>query len=269
MYPFFELFPDSSFSIIIYTFGLWLLVSFFAFFAMLKKLSSKYSYDISIFVNNILWYFISVFFFSRLFYVISKWNDLKYINNPAEFFIMSDYNFSLFWAMFWFFIVFLINLKLRKEKIEKYIDWLVLSFLFILIIGFIWAFFGWQVYWKETNFWIELMYNHPFTPIPYQSPIFPLAIMYSVLFFIEFSVLYMLSMFIKIRWFIGYTGLLVFSIIIIIGESFSGKYDIFKVSIWFSFSQILAVILIIYSFYKLYYISKISSKDTTVLTPKH
>jgi prolipoprotein diacylglyceryltransferase len=63
---------------------------------MLKKLSTKYSYDVSIFVNNILWYFLSVFFFSRLFYVISKWNDLKYINNPAEFFIMSDYNFSLF-----------------------------------------------------------------------------------------------------------------------------------------------------------------------------
>jgi hypothetical protein len=269
MYPFFELFSDTSFSIIIYTFWLWLLISFFAFFAMLKKLSTKYSYDVWIFINNILWYFLSVFFFSRLFYVISKWNDLKYINNPAEFFIMSDYNFSLFWAMFGFFIVFLINLKLRKEKIEKYIDWLVLSFLFILVIWFIGAFLWWQVYWKETSFWIEVMYTHPFTPIPYQSPIFPLAIIYSILFFLEFSVLYMLSMFIKIRGFIGYIGLLVFSIIIIVWEFFSWKYDIFKVTIWFNFSQILAVFLIIYSFYKLYYISKIYSKDTTVLTPKH
>jgi hypothetical protein len=182
---------------------------------------------------------------------------------------MSDYNFSLFWAMFWFFIVFIINLKLRKEKIEKYIDWLVLSFLFILIIGFIGAFLWGQVYWKETSFWIEVMYTHPFTSIPYQSPIFPLAILYSLLFFIEFSALYILSMFIKIRWFIGYIGLLIFSIIIIVWESFSGKYDIFKVSIGLNFSQILAIFLIIYSFYKLYYISKISSKDTTVLTPKY
>jgi len=265
MYPFFE--PFSW--IIIYTFGLWLLFCFFAFFAMLKKLSSRYNYDVSIFVNNILWYFISVFFFSRLFYVISKWNDLKYINNPVEFFIMSDYNFSLFWAIFGFMVVLFINLKLRKEKLEKYIDGLVLSFLFILIFGFIWAFFWWQVYWKETNFWIEVLYTHPFSPVPYESPIFPLAIVYAIVFFIEFSVLYILSMFIKIRGFIGYVWLLIFWILIFFLDFFSGKYDIFKVSLGVNLSQILAIFLIIFSFYKLYYISKIHSKDTTVLSPKH
>jgi len=236
---------------------------------MLKKLWKKYSYDASIFINNILWYFLSVFFFSRLFYIISKWNDLKYINNPLEFFIMNDYNFSLFWAIFWFFIVLIINLKIRKEKIEKYIDWLVLSFLFILIIWYIWAFLWGQVYWRDTNFGIEVIYTNPFTPIPYQSPIFPLAIVYSILFFIEFSVLYILSMFIKIRGFIWYIWLLFFWIVILFMENFSGKYDIFKVSTWFDLSQILSVFVIFYAFYKLYYISKIASKDTTVLSNKH
>ncbi len=265
MYPFFEPYPW----VLIYSFWVSLLICFFAFFMMLKKLSIKYNYNVSIFINNILWYFISIFFFSRLFYIISKWNDLKYINNPLEFFVMSDYNFSLFWAIFWFFIVFIINLKLRREKIEKYIDWLVLSFLFILIIWYIWAFFWWQVYWKETNFWIEIMYTNPFTPIPYQSPIFPLPIVYSILFFIEFSVLYILSMFIRIKGFIWYIWLLIFSIIIIFLEFLSWKYDIFKVTFWFDISQILAVFLIMYSFYKLYIISKIASKDTTVLSHKH
>ncbi len=264
MYPFFEI----SW-IFIYTFWLWLLVSFFAFFAMLKKLSIKYGYKIDIFVNNILWYFFSIFIFSRLFYVISRWKDLRYIDNPMQFFIMNDYNFNLFWAIFGFFIVFLINLKLRKEKIEKYIDWLVLSFLFILIIGFIWAFLGWQVYWKQTHFWIEVMYTNPFSPVPYQSPIFPLAIIYSILFFVEFSVLYILSMTIKVRGFIWYIWLLVFSILIFFVDFLSGKYDFFTELIWLNLNQILAIFLAIYSFYKLYIITKIASKDTTILTPKH
>ena len=63
---------------------------------MLKKLTNKYGFDMAIFMNNILWYFVSVFFFSRLFYVISKWNDLKYIENASGFFVTTDYNFSLF-----------------------------------------------------------------------------------------------------------------------------------------------------------------------------
>jgi len=63
---------------------------------MLKKLTSKYSFDMAIFMNNILWYFISIFIFSRLFYVISKWSDLKYIEDASEFFIATDYDFSLF-----------------------------------------------------------------------------------------------------------------------------------------------------------------------------
>jgi len=62
---------------------------------MLKKLSIRFGNDFSIFSNNIVWYFLSVFIFSRLFFVISKWNELKYIKDPFDFFIMNDYHFSL------------------------------------------------------------------------------------------------------------------------------------------------------------------------------
>jgi len=248
----------------IYTFGLTLLVCFFVFFYMLKKLTGKYGYDIAIFMNNILWYFISVFFFSRLFYVISKWSDLKYIENASEFFVTTDYNFSLFWAMFWFFLVFFINLKLRREKLVKYIDWIVLSFLLILSIWFIWALFGGQVYGSPTSYWIELTYTNPFSPVS-STPVFPLPIVYAILFFIEFAVLYILSMYIKIKGFVWHIWLIIFALIILIFENFSGKHDIFNNLLFLNMNQFLAIWLMIFSFYRLYILSQISWKDTTVI----
>jgi len=231
---------------------------------MLKKLSHKFSYDIAIFVNNVLWYFISIFFFSRLFYIISKWNDLRYIENASEFFVTTDYNFSLFWAIFWFVVVFFINLKLRREKLVKYIDWLVLSFLLILSIWYIGALLWGQVYGKPTDYWIEITYTNPFSPIS-STPVFPLAIVYSILFFIEFAVLYILSMYIKIKGFIGHIWLIVFALIILIFENFSWRHDIFDNYLFLNMNQILAIWLMIFSFYRLYVLSQLSSKDTTVI----
>ncbi len=252
MYPFFE--PFEWF--IIYSFWLTITICFFLFLWMLKKLSTRFNYDYSIFTRNILWYFLSIFLFSRLFYVIWKWNDLKYIQNSLEFFIMNDYNFSLFWAVFWFFIILILNLKLRNKHIKDYIDWITISFLFILIFWFIWAFFGWQVFWRETSIWIEILYSNPYTPVPYQIPIFPLAIIYSILFFIEFSVLYILSMFVKIKWFLWYIWLIVFSSTILIFEYFTWKYDILKDFINMNFAQVFAIIIIILSTKELYKILK-------------
>jgi hypothetical protein len=63
---------------------------------MLRKLKEKYTFDMRIFTNSTLGYLLSMFFFSRLFYVISKWHDLKFIDSAGQFFIATDYNFSLF-----------------------------------------------------------------------------------------------------------------------------------------------------------------------------
>ena len=263
MYPFIE--PINWF--LLYTFGFSLVVCFFLFFWMLKKLWEKYSFDTSIFTNNILWYFLSVFFFSRLFYIIGQWNDLKYIDSSLEFFIMSDYNFSLYWALIWFFIVLYINLKLRKEKLEKYIDGVVLSFLFVLVVWYIWSLLWGQVYWKPTDFWIEFTYNHPFTSVPSWN-LFPLPIVYTIVSFIIFSSLYILSLFIKIRWFIGYIWLLMFAIMLLIFESYTWRFDIFKVNFGINMTQILSLFLIMFSFYKLYIVSKVAWEDTTILINK-
>jgi prolipoprotein diacylglyceryltransferase len=248
MFPFFEL----IFGIRIYSFGLTIIICFFLFLWMLKKLSTRYDYDDSIFQKNIFWYFISVFIFSRLVYIVWKWNDLKYIRNPLDFFIMSDYNFSLFWAIIGFFIVLAINLRLRKEKLKKYIDGIVISFFFVLFIGLIWAFFGGQIYGRETSFGIEMLYNHPFTSVPFQVPIFPLAIVYSFCFFVVFSALYILSMFVKVKWLLGYLWLIVFSSILLIFEFFSGKYDILKNWTPININQLLSLFLMLFASYKLY-----------------
>jgi len=198
MFPLFE--PINW--IIIYSFWLSLTICFFMFIWMLRKLSVRLWFDYIIFKKNILWYFLSVFIFSRLFYIIWKWHDLKYIKDPLEFFIMDEYSFSLAWAIIWFFIILFITIRLRRERLNNFIDWLIISLFFILFIGFIWAFLGWQVYGRETLFWIEIAYTHPFSPVPYQIPVFPLPIVYSVLFFMLFSISYISSMYINTKWII-------------------------------------------------------------------
>lgn len=248
MFPLFE--PYEWF--IIYTFWLTLAVCFFLFIWILKKLSVRFWYDYIIFQKNILWYFLWVFFFSRLFYIIGKWHDLKYIKNPFEFFIMNDYNFSLAGAIVWFFIVLLITLKIRKEKLDDFIDWVAISLFLVLFVGFIWALLGGQVYGRETLFGIEIIYNHPFTPVPYQVPVFPLPIVYSILFFILFSVSYISSLYIHLKWIIWYIGMIIMGSLILIFDFFSGKYDIFKDALGINLSQFFAIILIWICAYRLY-----------------
>lgn len=236
----------------IYTFWLTLTICFFLFLWMLKKLSYRYHYSTDIFWKNLFWFFISTFIFSRLFYVISKWNELKYIRNPLDFFLMNDYNFSLFWALFGFFLVLYVNIKLRKEKLEEYIDGVSIAFLFILWIWYIGAFLGGQVYGRETSFWIEVMYNHPFTSVPFQIPIFPLAIIYSSLFFIVFSSVYISSLFLRIKWLLWYISIAIFATFIFIFEFFSGKYDILKDHTPMNLPQLFSIILLGFIGFQIY-----------------
>jgi len=246
MFPSFNVFWQS-----IYIFGLTLVLCFFLFLWMLKKLSTRFNYDYNIIVNSILWYFLSVFIFSRLFYIISMWKDKKYIDSIFEFLITSNYNFSLFGALFWFFVVFFFKLRLFRKNINNYMDWVVLSFLFISIIGFIWAFFWWQVYGKITTSWLWIYYTVPWS-VQITWEIFPLALFYAGIFFILFSVLYIFSLYIKTRGLIWYIWLWIFSSIILWMEFLSWKNDLFKTMYNINFSQICAVLFIILSFYWLF-----------------
>ena len=264
MFPFFELFSG----IRIYTFWLTITLCFLLFIWMLKKLSIRFGNDFNIFSKNILWYFLSVFIFSRLFFVIWKWNELKYIKDPFDFFIMNDYNFSLVWAFIWFFLILFMNLRIRKEKIDKYIDTISISIIFILFIGFSWALFWWQVYGTDTHFGIEILYTHSFSPIPYQVAIFPLPIIYSILFFLLFSTLYILSMYIHIKSLLWYLWMMSMASFLLIFDFFSWKTDILKELIWINITQLFSLFLLIYCAHRLYIIFKdaTQTKDNTLLS---
>lgn len=169
---------------------------------------------------------------------------------------MSDYNFSLIGALFGFFLVLYISVILHNLRSGKYADVSVLSFLFASIIWYLGAFLWGQIYGKETNFWIEVLYTNAFSPVPYEVPVFPLAIVYALVFFVLFSVLYMLAMFVSVRGIIGYAGVILIGAVFLVLENFSGKYDFFKVELWINFNQIGAIALILFGVFGLYRVYK-------------
>jgi len=261
LYPFFE--PISW--VFIYTFWLSLSISFFVFLVLLHRNSKKFWYDFTFFTQNIVWFFLSIFFFSRLFYVISNWYDQRFIwENPVQFFLMSDFNFSLFWAILGFFIVYFLLSRLEKRDFDRYIDGIVVSFFWVLVIWFIGAFLWWQVYGRETNFWIEILYNkHSFSPIPFQVPIFPLPIVYALFSLFIGVWLYILSLFVHIRAFVWYVWILLFSAMILIFEFFSWKPDILSSHSFINFPQLCALLLAFWAGYRLFVISHNSFDPST------
>ncbi len=242
MYPSIEIFWH-----LIFVFGLTIVICFFLFLWMLRKLSIRLWYDYNFLANSIFWYFLSVFFFSRMFYIISLWKDTGNINNFFHFFVTSDYSFSLFWAIFGFFLVFFFNIRLFRQKASKYIDGIVISFLFIAILWFIGSFFWWQVYGSITNYGIEIPYSQD-TLVPLHGELFPLALIYSFGSFVLFSVLYILSMYVKVRWILWYIWLGIFACMVLWFDFFSGKPDIFKSMFNINLSQISAIVTVILCF---------------------
>ncbi len=255
MFPQFELF-----GIPVYTFWLSMSISFVLFFWMLYKLSLKYWINTNFFLNTILFYFLSIFIFSRLFYVISEWRDFKFIFKEwyLKFFFMSDYNVSLIWWIIWFFLVLFFKIKKYKLKSEKYIDAAVLAFLFAAIVWYIWTFLGWQIIWKPTDLSIWVTYTNAFSKSPYSWAVFPLAIFYSIFCFILFTWLYITKIFIKIEWFVWYLWMIIFSSLLLIFEFFNWSPDIFNSYIFINITQIWAIWLIIFASL---WLSKIYKKE--------
>lgn len=262
MFPFIDIIPWIQ----IYTFGLSVAICFFIFIWNLERLSKRFSYSFGFFSQNIIWFFLSTFIFSRIFYVISKWHDMKFISNPLEFFLMGDFNFSLFGAIFWFLLVLHILVKLEKVSISRYIDGITLSFLLVAIIGYIGALLWWQVYGRETMIGIEISYTNAYSPVPFQVPIFPLPIVYSLLSFIILSILYIVSLFVHVRGYIWYIWIIAFSAMILIFEFFSGKQDIVSINTFMNFPQLCALVTCLWAWFHLY---KLFAKETSESSAIH
>jgi len=186
MTPVFYINIFGDFAFPVYVFGLSIVICFFLFLWMLKKLSVRFGFEYHFFTNSILWYFFSIFIFSRLFYVISmtSWLGVPYISTSLS-----------------------------------------------------------------------------TTPT---GSFLPIALIYSGLSFILFSVLYILSMYINVRGLLWYIWLGIFSAITLILEYYSAKPDVFSLTYNISFSQMWAIIFICISFYGIYRVMNISwnSKNT-------
>ena len=230
----------------IYTFWIALTISFFLFLWMLKKLAKKEDINFSFFSNRILYFFISTVFFSRVFYLIAHYKtEVSYIDNFWDFIFMEHYNFSLYWAIFWYLLVLIISLKKAWIDYKKYLDISVITLFFVLVFWYLWALLWWQVVWKTTYLWIELHYDNEFSPIQPDIWVFPLAIVYSIIYFIIFSVFYSLVLFVKTKWFLGIIWLMLLAWVVFALEPFSYFYkDDFFISFWISFPQLLSIITI-------------------------
>lgn len=242
MYPQFALF-----GITIYSFGLALSVSFLAFFFLLYRLSLKIGINTNFFLGSALWFFLSSFVFSRLFYVISEWRDFQFVFSEGffRFFFMSDYNFSLVGGIFGFLVVLFAITKFRKLSGDKFIDAATLAFLGASVIGFAGAFLGGQVLGAPTELPIGVSYPADTANNPYTSPVLPLGLFYAAGAFILFSVLYIVRTLIRVDGMVGYFGILLFSSGYLVGEEFSGRPDLFQGLIGASLAQIGFFVLIL------------------------
>lgn len=241
MYPYF-FFPFTEFKI--YTFWLWLSLSFIAFIYMLRKMSKKTGVNQNFFAGNALLFVGSTFLFSRLFFIISEWSDYKYLiqDRIVNFFLMTDYNLSFIWGVFGFLLVLIYLIYRHQQSHEKYIDVIVVSFFFAAIIGYLAALLGGQIYGKPTGLPIGIVYQGEDMNIPYTSAVIPLALFYSLLSFTTFTLLYIAKELNKIPGFIGYMGIGIFSIILLVGEFFSGAQDIFHSFIGINLTQVGAIV---------------------------
>lgn len=253
MYPNIEIF-----SVTIYTFGLALSISFVLFFFMLYKLSEKFGINANFFLWNVLWFFLSMFVFSRLFYIMAEWHDFQFLWNQGilKFLLMSDYNFSLMWGILGFMIVLIFQLKRFKISARKYVDAIVLAFLFASIIGFIGAFFGGQIYGRPTDSFMGIAATSDMSNTPYTSPMFPLALLYSFVSFTLFFCLYLVRKFTKIEGLVGFVGVTIFSIVLFSAEFYSGGTDIFETYLFFNLNQIGSIFLFFLGVQWLYKIYK-------------
>lgn len=140
MYPTIEIL-DVKF----YTFGVIIACTWLLFFVLLHRFSIQRGIIKPIF-SDILSFTLSIFFFSRVFHILTDWLDEKFIlmelfdGKFVEFlklfFIPQNYLFSLFGAIIGFILIFVIKTHNNKKDRGRYIDAITLAFLFSSLLGY-------------------------------------------------------------------------------------------------------------------------------------
>lgn len=235
MFPLFHLGPYIE----VHTFWILLVVSWIVFFALLHKYAVEHALRENIF-RDITLYTLSMFFWSRIFYIFTDWRNEKFLFiNLVEwsgildflhgFFITENYNISLAGGIFWFLLVFIWKLYKTKISYTRSIDVLVRAFFWAAIIGFTGALLGGQIYGAPFDSFVSLLYTNKNSFVPVGSARFPLPIVY-ILVSLWWALLIE-----KIRksytlpdGFLWYIGFGFFGIMLFLWEFTSGIADMFE-----------------------------------------
>lgn len=251
MYPFF-----SFWNIRFYFFGIFLLISLIVFFYCLIIFSQKKGVTKPIF-SDIFSFTLSIFFFSRLFFIINSWRDTKFIFVDLftgesglttflyQFFIAHDYNLSFVGGIIGFLIVFLI--KTRGKQFFKYLDIILPAFLIAGIFTYIGSIFGGQVYGIPFESIISWDYNTKFGQVPLRTNLFPLPLLYILGFLVLIFIGFRLN---KINTPDGYTGSLLlggFGILLFVADFLNGRESILDTS-FLHFNQIIGILFVVIAF---------------------
>ena len=233
------------------------------FFVLLHRLTIARGIIRPIF-EDIFTFTFSLFFFARIFHILTDWINEKFIfvdlvhGNFLEFlrlfFIPQDYLFSLFGAIFGFILVFYTKTyKIRKDR-YKYLDAIVIAFLSASLLWYLASLLGGQVYGIPFSSPLSITYTHIDSIVKDRAALFPLAFMYILL---TSAILIGLYRFWKVRilpdGYIGIMGIGFFSCMIFLWEFMSGArrdmfYDYFSLGlnqIWALFGLIFAILWIL------------------------
>lgn len=250
MYPTIELLGFK-----IYVFGVLLSITWLLFVTLLHHFSWKEGFTRSIFSDKTIIYLtLSMFFFSRVWYLFAEWRDEQFIlmelgrgnflTFAKLFFVPENYHFSLFWGIFGFFLVFFWKTKDAPRERLRYFDAVTWAFLFSALLGYLAALLGGQIYGIPFDSFFSILYNHKESIVDLRSPVFPLPILYII--FTGGILLTLTKVQKKIHeipdGFIGFLGLGLFSGMIFLGEFLNGSEDMFESYFFLNLNQIGALI---------------------------
>ena len=165
-------------------------VSWIVFFVLLHFLSTRRGYTNHIF-TSIIDFTLSIFFFSRIFYILADWRTEKFLFIDLfqtgdilaflkQFFITDNYSLSFAGGVVGFLIVFFYKTASRPRERAKYWDCIIPAFLIAASIAYLGTLLGGQLYGKVMDTIISIHYTNIDSIVPFQNPTFPLPVIYSI-----------------------------------------------------------------------------------------
>lgn len=240
----------------IYTFGVGLVIAWIVFFVSLHQFAIRKGLGKHAFTDIVTFTF-SIFFSSRIFYIITEWREEKFIFQDLfegrglgrflhQFFVTDNYNLSLAGGIIGFFLVFLI--KMWGKKKEVHLDIIVFSFLLAAAVGYTGALLGGQIYGIPFNSMFSILYDNKNSIVPFQNPLFPLPVFYIFATGGLYWYLHRLSGKNALPdGFVGYMGMGIYGVILFIFEFLNGSTDMIQSSLLINMTQLVGLFLIGYS----------------------